>query len=71
MTKKQVLLLCISIILPFLIIAGGYQVSIHSHKSVGMGLCGTSNTSDASSMFYNPGALSLNTQNFNVLLGSS
>lgn len=71
MTKKQVLLLCVSIILPFLIIAGGFQVSMHSHKSVGMGLCGTSNTTDASSMFYNPGALSLNNQNLNVLLGSS
>ncbi|MFH1159767.1 MAG: outer membrane protein transport protein, partial [bacterium] len=35
---------------------GGYQVSLHSMRNIGMGLIGTSLTYDASSFFYNPGA---------------
>jgi long-chain fatty acid transport protein len=37
-------------------IGGGYQVSLHSMRNIGMGLIGTSLTYDASSFFYNPGA---------------
>jgi long-chain fatty acid transport protein len=34
---------------------GGYQVSLHSMRNIGMGLIGTSLSYDASSLFYNPG----------------
>ena len=34
---------------------GGYQVSLHSVRNIGMGLIGTSLSYDASSLFYNPG----------------
>ncbi len=37
--------------------AGGYQVSLHGQKQIGMGLIGTSLSADASCLFYNPGAL--------------
>ena len=50
-----VLTLCIASITAF---GGGYQVGLHSNRSLGMGLIGTSLTYDASSLFYNPGAAS-------------
>lgn len=37
--------------------AGGYQVSLHGQKQIGMGLIGTSLSTDASCLFYNPGAM--------------
>jgi long-chain fatty acid transport protein len=39
------------------VLAGGPQVSLHGQKQIGMGLIGTSLSLDASSAFYNPGAL--------------
>jgi len=38
--------------------AGGYQVGLHGMRNIGMGLIGTSLSNDASSLFYNPGAVS-------------
>ncbi len=52
MMSTALLLLCSSALL-----AGGYQVSLHGHKQIGMGLIGTSLNLDASASFYNPGAL--------------
>lgn len=40
----------------FTVNAGGYQVSLHGQKQIGMGLIGTPFSSDASCVFYNPGA---------------
>jgi long-chain fatty acid transport protein len=34
---------------------GGYQVGLHGMRNIGMGLIGTSLSTDASSLFYNPG----------------
>lgn len=51
--------------------AGGYQVGLHGHKQIGMGLVGTSLTLDASSMFYNPGGLSFIRPNYSFALGVS
>jgi len=39
--------------------AGGYQVRLQGNKSTGMGLTGTALNLGSSSIFYNPGALSL------------
>lgn len=39
--------------------AGGYQVRLQSNRSTGMGLTGTGLQMGASSMFFNPGALSM------------
>lgn len=45
--------LCLGVTTAF---SGGYQVSLHSQRNIGMGLIGTSLSYDASSLFYNPGA---------------
>ncbi len=39
-------------------IGGGYQVSLHSTRYIGMGLIGTSLSYDASTIFNNPGGMS-------------
>ncbi len=51
--------------------AGGYQVSLHGNKQIGMGLIGTSLSMDASSAFYNPGGLAMMPGKFSVLAGGS
>ncbi len=53
------------------VLAGGPQVSLHGQKQIGMGLVGTSLTLDASSVFYNPGALAFNKQLYNITFGTS
>ncbi|MDP4290886.1 MAG: outer membrane protein transport protein [Bacteroidota bacterium] len=53
------------------VLAGGPQVSLHGQKQIGMGLIGTSLSLDASSAFYNPGALAFLNQNTSVSFGIS
>ncbi len=50
---------------------GGYQVSLHSMRNIGMGLIGTSLTYDASSFFYNPGAAAFVQDKFSISGGVS
>lgn len=50
---------------------GGYQVSLHSMRNIGMGLIGTSLTYDASSFFYNPGAAAFVKDRFSISGGVS
>ncbi len=51
--------------------AGGYQVSLHGQKQIGMGLIGTSLHLDASAAFYNPGALAMIPQQLSIQGGMS
>ncbi|MBU1369007.1 MAG: outer membrane protein transport protein [Bacteroidetes bacterium] len=51
--------------------AGGYQVRLQSNRSTGMGLTGTAFQMGASSMFYNPGALSMMNTKTDFSLGVS
>ncbi len=51
--------------------AGGYQVSLHGQKQIGMGSVGTSLVHDASCMFFNPGGLAMMKQKFSVTGGVS
>ena len=46
------LFLCLAATTSF---GGGYQVGLHGMRNIGMGLIGTSQSYDASSLFYNPG----------------
>lgn len=50
---------------------GGYQVSLHSHKNMGMGLIGTSLNADASAVFLNPGAMVTLPSKYNFMAGIS
>ncbi len=52
-------------------LGGGYQVSLHGNKQIGMGLIGTSLSLDASAAFYNPGALAFMPQQYSFLGGAS
>ncbi len=52
-------------------IAGGYQLGLHSHKNMGMGLIGTSLNTDASTVFLNPGALGTLPSKYNFMAGIS
>ncbi len=53
------------------IFAGGYQVRLQGNKNNGFGLIGTPLNNGASSMFYNPGALSFIDNTFNIEAGAS
>lgn len=41
-----------------LLFAGGWQISLHGHRQIGMAHTGTGLAFDASSLYFNPGALS-------------
>lgn len=51
--------------------AGGYQIRLQGQKQTGMGLVGTSMEFGASSIFYNPGALSMMEQQFSFSVGAT
>lgn len=51
--------------------AGGFQVNLQGQKQAGMGHTGTGMALDASSVFFNPGAMSLLPKRFNFSGGSS
>ena len=51
--------------------AGGYQVRLQGQKQTGIGLIGTPFNFGASSIFYNPGALSMMKAKTNFQLGAS
>ena len=51
--------------------AGGYQVRLQGQKQTGMGLIGTPFNLGASSIFYNPGALSMMENKYSFSLGVS
>jgi long-chain fatty acid transport protein len=53
--RKLTLMMLLSLTTAVTVLAGGYQVGLHSARNIGMGLIGTSLTYDASSLFYNPG----------------
>jgi len=53
------------------IFAGGYQVRLQGNKQTGFGLIGTPLNMGASSMFYNPGALSFADNKWNFEIGAS
>ena len=52
-------------------IGGGYQVRLQGQKQTGIGLIGTPFAYDASSIFYNPGALALYEGKFSISAGVS
>lgn len=69
---KKVYLLLFSVLLyPALLYPGGFQVGQNGHKSVGMGYAGTSNSNDASCIFYNPGGLALTGNKWDFSVGGS
>ncbi|MBW6477872.1 MAG: outer membrane protein transport protein [Bacteroidales bacterium] len=51
--------------------SGGYQVSLHGHKNMGMGLIGTSLNFDASTVFLNPGAMATLSSKYSFMAGIS
>lgn len=51
--------------------AGGYQVRLQSSRSTGMGVTGTGMQMGASSMFFNPGALSMMETKTDFSIGAS
>jgi len=56
--KKIAVLSCI-IVMAYNGIAGGYQVNLQGHRSLGMGHCATGLFHGPSSLFFNPGAFSM------------
>ncbi len=49
--------------------AGGYEVSLHGQRQLGMGIIGTSLAFDASATFNNPGALAMMPEQFSIVGG--
>lgn len=71
MKKIKMFLVAASLFISTVVFAGGYQVRLQGNKQTGMGLIGTPLSFGASSMFYNPGALSLMKGKFGFELGGS
>ncbi|OFY50119.1 MAG: hypothetical protein A2W85_17880 [Bacteroidetes bacterium GWF2_41_31] len=69
--RKITLFLLSSLLFSMTIYAGGYQVRLQGNKQNGMGLVGTSLNMGSSSIFYNPGALSLMKDKLHFELGAS
>ncbi|MHC1707223.1 MAG: OmpP1/FadL family transporter [Bacteroidales bacterium] len=71
MRKTILLIMFLFMIGSYSVFAGGFQVSLHGQKQIGMGSVGTSLVPDASCMFYNPGGLGFMKQKFSVSAGVS
>lgn len=69
--KKTIFLVVGFLFISTAVFAGGYQVRLQGNKQTGMGLIGAPLSFGASSMFYNPGALSFMEGKFGVELGGS
>lgn len=69
--KRIIWLTTTLVFISLLSYAGGYQVRLQGQKQNGMGLIGTSMNFGASSIFYNPGALSMMKTEYSFDLGSS
>ena len=71
MKKIFILIFLIQLLFTYTAQGGGYQVSLHSHKNMGMGLIGTSLNADASTVFINPGAMATLPSKYNFMAGIS
>jgi len=69
--KKLTLFVFMTAILGWSAFAGGYQVRLQGQKQTGMGLIGSPFALGASSIFYNPGGLSMMDSKFSFSLGAS
>ncbi len=69
--KKLTLFFFLFAILSWSSYAGGYQVRLQGQKQTGMGLIGSPFALGASSIFYNPGGLSMMDSKFSFSLGAS
>ena len=71
MKKIYLILMAVALFSVTNIFAGGYQVRLQGNKQNGFGLIGTPLNNGASSMFYNPGAMSFTENKFNIEAGAS
>ncbi len=69
--RKRMIISAIFLAAATSLMAGGYQVSLHGQKQIGMGLIGTSLSLDASSAFYNPGGLAMMSDRLSLMAGGS
>ena len=69
--KKLTLLVFLVAICSWAAFAGGYQVRLQGQKQTGMGLIGSPFALGASSIFYNPGGLSMMDTKFSFSVGAS
>lgn len=65
------ILLASFIVMPKLLIAGGYGIPMQGQRYVGMGNIGTGFSLDAATIFYNPGGLAMLEEKTSVSLGVS
>jgi long-chain fatty acid transport protein len=69
--KKFTLFVFLAAILGWSAFAGGYQVRLQGQKQTGMGLIGSPFALGASSIFYNPGGLSMMDKKWSFEVGAS
>lgn len=69
--KLTILLVCPALFISLSAYSGGYQVRLQGQKQTGIALIGTPFAYDASSIFYNPGALAMIKQKYNFSGGVS
>jgi len=69
--KKLTLFVFLFAIVSWATFAGGYQVRLQGQKQTGMGLIGTPFALGASSIFYNPGGLSMMETKYSFEIGAS
>jgi len=71
MMKRTLIFILMVSLVSSAVMAGGYQVRLQGNKQTGMGLVGTSLSHDASSIFYNPGALPMLKDKWSISAGMS
>lgn len=69
--KNKLFLFLVLCLWSVTIFGGGFQVRLQGQKQTGIGLIGTPFAFDASSIFYNPGALALSDGKFSISAGAS
>lgn len=67
--RKMFMMVALLLATSTMLHAGGYEVSLHGQRQVGMGLIGTSLSRDASAAFNNPGALAMMPGQISVVAG--
>ncbi len=69
--RKSIMMIALLLATYSFVYAGGYEVSLHGQRQLGMGLIGTSLAFDASAAFNNPGALAMMPAQLSIVGGAN
>jgi long-chain fatty acid transport protein len=71
MPTRSLFIICFFLLFQSALYAGGFQVNLQGQKQAGMGHTGAAFLIDASSIFFNPGAVSFLDSSYSINIGAS